>query len=206
MSEADDDLATFAEFAEIARVRRSYVTQLKQDDRLVLSDDGKRVRVKASLQLIEDTRDPSKAGVRARHQVERERVTEPRVENVPPTAPADSLRDDDEDDEPAGRHGASFQASRAVRERYLAAAAKRDYDLSMGKLLDAAATLEAVAGAITMLRSRLSQIGATHAAELAIATDEGACQTIVEDAFEHAMSECERELLKVAQGKGAANE
>lgn len=205
MSEADDDLATFAEFAEIARVRRSYVTQLKQDDRLVLSDDGKRVRVKASLQLIEDTRDPSKAGVRARHQVERERVTEPRVENVPADSRGDPIRDDD-DEEPAGWQGASFPAARAVRERYLAAAAKRDYDLSMGKLLDAAATLEAVAGAITMLRSRLSQIGATHAAELAIATDEGACQTIVEDAFEHAMSECERELLKVAQGKGAANE
>src|SRR5690606_28339636 len=47
--------------------KASYVTQLKAANRLVLTPDRRRVLVADSLRLIEDTRDPSKAGVAARH-------------------------------------------------------------------------------------------------------------------------------------------
>ena len=66
------ETSTFGEFAKIARFKASYVTQLKNDNRLVLTDDGKRVRVAESLARIAATKDPSKAGVAARHAAARE--------------------------------------------------------------------------------------------------------------------------------------
>ena len=61
------EVASFAEFAALARFKRSYITALKASGRLVLTEDGKRVRVAESLQLIEATKDPGKVGVVARH-------------------------------------------------------------------------------------------------------------------------------------------
>ena len=43
----------------------SYITWLKDNNRLVLSDDGKRVNVEATIELIRDTSDPSKTVVSA---------------------------------------------------------------------------------------------------------------------------------------------
>jgi hypothetical protein len=59
--------ATFARFARILECSKSYVTQLKADGRLVLTDDSQRVRVAESLERIRATADPAKAGVVARH-------------------------------------------------------------------------------------------------------------------------------------------
>src|SRR5699024_2279062 len=59
------DTATFAEFARIAGFKRSYITQLRKDDRLVL--EGRRVKVAESLALITDSADPAKRGVAERH-------------------------------------------------------------------------------------------------------------------------------------------
>lgn len=53
-------------FAKVYGCAQSYVTKLKDLNRLVLSEDGKLVNVEASLRLIEATGDPSKLGVRER--------------------------------------------------------------------------------------------------------------------------------------------
>ncbi|WP_136419961.1 hypothetical protein [Herbaspirillum sp. ST 5-3] len=53
-------------FAKIYGCAQSYVTKLKDLNRLVLSDDGKMVNVEESLRLIEATGDLSKSGVRER--------------------------------------------------------------------------------------------------------------------------------------------
>ena len=53
-------------FAKVYGCAQSYVTKLKDLNRLVLSEDGKQVNVEASLRLIEATGDPSKTGVRER--------------------------------------------------------------------------------------------------------------------------------------------
>ena len=49
----------------------SYITWLKDNNRLVLSPDGKKVDVLATEALILETADPSKAAVAARHQQDR---------------------------------------------------------------------------------------------------------------------------------------
>ena len=65
--ESNEQTATFSEFAKVLRVKPRAITQLKADDRLILTEDGKRVRVEASLARIRETADPSKAAVAARH-------------------------------------------------------------------------------------------------------------------------------------------
>lgn len=57
---------TFTEFARLQGVRPSYVTKLKDHGRLVLTEDGKRVRVAESIALIEQTAG-GRIDVSARH-------------------------------------------------------------------------------------------------------------------------------------------
>lgn len=61
-----DGFVSKADFASIYGCSRGYVSQLVGAGRLVLSDDGKRVNVEASLQQLGVTADPTKAGVRER--------------------------------------------------------------------------------------------------------------------------------------------
>src|SRR3569623_1740648 len=61
-----DGYVSKSAFAKIYGCAQSYVTKLKELNRLVLSEDGKRVNVEASLRLIEATGDPIKLGVRER--------------------------------------------------------------------------------------------------------------------------------------------
>lgn len=58
---------TQSAFARRINRTRSWVTQLKNDGRLVLTADGL-VDIEASMARIEATEDPSKAGVAARHE------------------------------------------------------------------------------------------------------------------------------------------
>ena len=55
-----------SDFAKIYRCKPSYVTKSIKEKKIVLSEDGKKVNVEASLRLIEATGDPSKQGVRDR--------------------------------------------------------------------------------------------------------------------------------------------
>lgn len=60
------EILSFTEFARLQGVRPSYVTKLKDHGRLVLTDDGKRVRVAESIALIEQTAG-GRIDVSARH-------------------------------------------------------------------------------------------------------------------------------------------
>lgn len=55
-----------SQFAQILGCSKPYISQLLGLKRLVLAEDGKRVDVEASLELLGATSDPSKAGVRER--------------------------------------------------------------------------------------------------------------------------------------------
>lgn len=58
---------TFSEFAQLRQYSNSYVTKLKDQGRLVLTADGKRIKVRETLALIEQTAG-NRADVAARHQ------------------------------------------------------------------------------------------------------------------------------------------
>lgn len=164
---------SLAEFAKIARVNRSYVTELKKAGRLVLTDTGK-VRVGESLALIEATRSPAHQGVADRHTVAREAGQGVASANAPAFPPAgqEGNTDDDEPQLPASPH--SDRRARALADKEEAAARKalRDEQIELGQLLLATDVEAVVADAAATLRSALEAMPYELAPELAATTDE----------------------------------
>ncbi len=202
------ETSTLAEFADIAGFRRSYITQLKQDGRLVL--DGRRVIIAASLARIAETRDPAKAGVVARHAAARAAPGKGRgngaqvpaspgsaaprakapVAPMAPVSPATATT----------QVGATYQVSRAVRERYMALEAKRAYDVAIGKLMVAAEVEGVVANVITTLRSRLEALQDVLTPLLATISDEAQIRATLSAEVEHALTEAARHFKKLKKG------
>jgi hypothetical protein len=190
----DDGTASFAGFARLMGCRRSYVTELKAAGRLVLTEDGKRVRVAESRQLIADTKDPARAAVAARHAATRLQQGAGEGAATPaPDAP------DDADQGPTGDPVADSHARRkakalADKEEALARKALRDEQLELGQLLRADDVAEAVRAAGVVLRTALENLPSRLAPELAAATDEGRVRVLLGDALEHALHEVSRKF------------
>lgn len=185
--------ATLAEFARLAGFKASYVTQLKQAGRLVLTDDGKRVRVAESLKRIEETRDPSKVAVAARH-------AEARGAAIA-APPAPSAVDGEVPDEESSEEirGTGWAHWRARSERAKALAAERENAVAEGKLLDAAQVESAASTAVVHLRNQLEQMADTLAPELAPVTDEAQVRAKLRDYHEHALAELARAFDAMAK-------
>lgn len=182
------ETASFKEFAGIARFKPSYITQLKAEGRLVLTEDGKRVRVAESLQRIADTKDPAKIGVAARHAAQR-KAEDPAAADDPQSPP----------DDPASTSG--FQHWRERSERAKALAAERENAIAEGKLVGAADVAHAAASHVTLLRTRLEAIPDVLAPQLAAARDEAHVRALLAESIEHMLGEASRqffELVKVA--------
>lgn len=195
-----EETASFADFARRLGCKRGYVTELRKTDRLVLTDDGKAVRVADSIARIEATRDPSKCGVAARHASARasEVANGPAVAG-PPQEPAHAPTFVPEDRAGQDRITGTYQASRAVRERYLAMQAKVDYERSVGKLLNGADVESAVFASITTLRVRLESLPSVVSPRLAAETDEPKITAILAEEIEHMLAECERQFQSIAK-------
>lgn len=195
MREATDRAVTLRQFAQLLDVRPSYVTQLKAEGRLVLNDAG-RVLVAASRQRIADTADPAKDGVRARHAAARDAGqgdADPTGSDASVAVPA------------AGSTiGSTYQAARAVKERYLAMEAKRAYEQAIGKLMDAAQVEAAVLDAATKLRGRLELLASTLGPELASITCETACTARIAEAVEYALDETSRQFANLSKQEPSA--
>jgi len=182
--------ATFAQFAFIAGCRPSYVTQLKADGRLVLTEDGKRVRVAESIERIAATRDPSKAGVVERHAAARGDGLSI------PTTEGEEGGDPEGDTEGAGE---GYQYWRARNEKAKALASERENAIADGRLLDVEAVTAAVTAAVTTLRTSLESLPSTLGPELAATTDEGVARALLADAIEHALEELARQFGALAR-------
>ena len=146
-------------FADRINRSPSYVTQLKDSNRLVLAPDGKKVDVLATEALILETIDPSKAGVAARHQqgrTERHGSSgQPGALSVPHTRAGDS----------------KFQESRALREHNLAQLAGIDLQERQGLLVERSRVEIAAYNAGRLLRDQLFGPLPQMAHELAAMTD-----------------------------------
>jgi len=165
---------TQAEYAAHRGVRPSYITKLKQEGRLVMTDDG-RVDADASDARIGNTSDPGRDDVADRHQANRSGVQ---------SAP-DGV-------------GNSYQAARAVKERFLALEAKRSYEQAMGLLRDGREVESIVAAAMTELRQRLESMAGTMAPELAAMTDEGRVRAYLRDEISHALESASHNFGRLA--------
>lgn len=154
MSDRAPALMSFAEFARHAGFKPSYVTQLKREGRLVLSDDGKAVKAAESLARIQETRDPSKAAVAARHAAARASAAQTVADGPPPSAPPPP--DDDLDAGLQVRH--NYQAARAKREHLAAETAELEYRKQCGELIEVSALQPVLAGAAATLCASLERI------------------------------------------------
>lgn len=187
------ETATQAEFARLQRWKPSYVSQLKREGRLVLSEDGKSVLVAESIARVAATMDPAKDGVRARHAAARVTTTPaPAPEPIAPQEPAG---------EPgaAGIDGIGYQHWRERSERAKALGLERDNAIAAGRLLDAGEVAKAVGSAATALRTRLEGLPDVLAPQLAPLDDEARIRGLLAEEIEHALSECARGFAQLGK-------
>ncbi len=189
------ETATFKAFAEIFGCRPSYVTELRKSGRLVLTDDGRAVRVAESIARIEATRDPSRAGVGLRHAAQR---------GAPLATGADDAPDGDGDVPPeADTEGnPDYQLWKARRER--AAALREEMRLAeeAKEYLRRGDAVAIVAEAFVMLRAGLEAMPDNLAPVVAGESDESRVRVLLAEEVESILGNCAAELCKLGQGEG----
>lgn len=173
------EVLTLKEFAALARIQQSYCTQLKREGRLVLTDDGKLVRVAESLARIEATRDPSKAGVAARHAGARGEVAlTGHAAQQDASAGAETAADGGDDQ--VGGLGYDYQNSKAKREHYAAEREHMLYRKEAGELMEASLVVSAFADAGAVVRTRVESWQSNVAPRL-VGLDEAAIRAVLAD-------------------------
>jgi hypothetical protein len=203
--------ASLTGFARIIGVKPSYITELKTAGRLVLTADGKRVRVEESRALIKSTSDPARAGVVARHAAARGRAA---ATPAPAAGMATTTGEtgDDADQESARVYTDPVEESHA-RRRTKALADKaeadarkalRDEQIELGQLLPAEEVEHAVRGAVVTFRGALENLPNTIAPELAAISDEGRVRVVLAESLEHALDELARKFGQLARSESGA--
>jgi len=184
-----------AAFAAHIGVQKSYVTQLKKAGRLVMAGD--KVDVEASIQLIDETKDPGHAVVAARHQQARE------LKNAAPVPPAVEVATEPPiigiDLDMPGQSSSGYQKSKAMREHYNALAAKADYEERIKTLLNTEEARAAVADGDTVIRNRLESLPDILAPQLAAETDEQKIRSLLIDYIESLLGDLSRSFYQLAK-------
>ena len=191
---------SFSAFARANGWKPSYVTGLRHAGRLVLTDDGSAVRTAESLKRINDTLDPSKVGVAQRHASNRASKA---------ATPAQDDTDDDGEDEgtsapaaaaAADDGGSRYQRARAMKEGYLAAGAKLDYEARTGKRVDVAQVRQVAADMGTTLRRRLESLPVRLSA-MVDERDRDRIHTLVTDHIEETLADLESAFTRASARK-----
>jgi hypothetical protein len=187
--ETVDNMTTMtkSEFAKHINVKPGYVTQLITAGRLVM--EGNKVIVEESMKLIEETRDPSKTAVSARHEKSREeKLKQPQPEQEQETRQPEEIT--------AGA-GSAYQHAKAFREKYNALSAKMAYEREMKTLLPADDVRQAVMDGDTIIRSRLESLPDQLAPQLAAETDEQRVRAILIEQIEHLLDDLSSSFYKL---------
>jgi len=174
-----------------ARIGRapSYITWLKNNNRLVLSPDGKLVDVQASEALIRDTADPSKAAVADRHQQDRiqrdvysqlSTSAEPTSTAAPPQVITGDGKLPD------------FQKARALREHNMAKLAEIELGKAQGSLVSKEAVETGAYNAGRLLRDQLFGPLPQLSHDLAVMTDPWLIEKHLTATFRRTLEEAER--------------
>ncbi len=184
-------------FARILGAAPSYITQLQEEGRLVLSADGKKVRVEESLALIRGTADPSKAGVAERHAAARGAPTG--------AAAADDQEGDDAMPSDPVQGGDARRRAKALADKAEtdAKAAELDYRQRVGELLEAAEVEHLIKSAVATFRGGLESLPDTLAPELSALSDEGRIRVVLGEAIEHRLEELSRAFGAIARREQA---
>ena len=176
------------EFAARRGWAKSYVSKLANQDRLVLTEDGK-VELEATEALLAESADPSKAAVTARHQQDRiqrgvHSQLSPEVEPTSTAAPQPAIS-------PASKLP-DFQKARAHREFYLAQLAEAEFHKVQGSQVQLEAVKTGAFNAGRLLRDQLLGMPPQLAPELAAMTDPWEIERRLTDAIRASLEEAER--------------
>ncbi|QSL86249.1 terminase small subunit [Pseudomonas atacamensis] len=174
-----------------ARLGRSpsYITWLKDNNRLVLSPNGKQVDVHATEALIRDTADPSKVAVAERHQQDRiqrdvysqlSTQTEPTSTAAPPQVLTGDGKQPD------------FQKARALREHNMAKLAEIELGKAQGSLVSKEAVETGAYNAGRLLRDQLFGPLPQLSHDLAAMTDPWLIEKHLTATFRRTLEEAER--------------
>lgn len=181
---------TRAEFAVIAGFKANYTYQLQTEGRLVMAEDGKHVLVAESIARIAATRDPSKAGVAARHAAARGAAAQTGHATNQPIAPVNIAQQATEniaDTEPGQEDPATglydFQSAKAKREHWAAEREHAQYLKEAGELMERSAVVAAFADAGAAMRASLEAWQATLPPTL-VGLDEPAIRITLADQVE----------------------
>lgn len=193
---SDANVATAKQLARILGVSPSYITQLKDQGRLVHSEGGNRFLVAESLTLIKQTGDPTKTGVAARHAAARGTGVAPEAPAPPPGEEGGELPLAPAQDDPLAKRRALAQA---LAEEAKARKLQRDEDVELGNLLPVDEVRSAISDAVTSLRADLDNLPAILAPQLAAERDEDRVRAILRDAIEHIEREFSRKAVAIAK-------
>lgn len=179
---------TQSAFAAHLGIARSYVTQLKKEGRLVMSEDGKLVDLEASQARIAETADPGKAAVAERHAQARGAAVElstaavhmPETAKTEPPAVANTAADTADENEPEPQTP-DYQKAKARKAAADASMAEMELAERAGHLFRAAEVLEVIADAATTFRVSLDARRAMMVSQLAVLSDERAVREFLED-------------------------
>lgn len=206
--------ATLRQFCDLIGVKPSYGAELKKTGRLVLAEDRKTVLVPESIVRIEETRDPSKTGVAARHAAGRGTVAQTghaETEENKPLAPVDSSQAATEtiattasqsgEGEGAAARGYDYQGSKAKKEHFSALEAEASYRQKIRGLLEATEVRSVLAEVITVLRTSIEGLPYNLAPVLAAASDEAQIKSLLSAEVEHALKTAADSLAKLGRGE-----
>lgn len=185
-----DETVTRSEFARLQGWSPSYVTKLVGQERLVLTADGKRVRVAESLARLAATKDPARQDVEDRWAAQRAGADEAPADEAPadePAPPADTVIEH------------NYQTARARREYYAAQTAQIEYEKQLGNLVEVTAIRAAAAETGAQIRTLLENLPAQLAPELAAESDEARVQALLVERVEILLNNI-AELIERAAG------
>lgn len=173
-------IATRAEFARLMGVNRSSVTGWAKLGRLVLVGD--QVDVEASQKRLAET-GGARPDVAARHAAARA------AQAAPPAAAAPSQDGD--------RIGNSYQAARAVKEKYNALQSKLEYERQVGDLIPRADVETALRALGAAVRAQLDLLPDQVAPLVAPVADLDDCHAILADAARAALHQLGQQVERV---------
>jgi tryptophanase len=165
---------TQAAFARRIGVTPGYVSMLKSSGRLVMTDDGK-VDVEKSIKLIKET-GGAKPWLAERHAAARGRPVLLEVQRS--DSHEETTRTQDEDE-----IGNTYQAARAVKEKYLALQAKLAYEEQSGNLIPKEHVEYALKSFATSARVKLEVLADQLAPEVAPITDIDELHALLSERF-----------------------
>ena len=196
---------TIPDFAAHIGCKRNYGYQLRNEGRLVMAADGKHVLVAESIERIAATRDPSKAGVAARHAVARGAAAQTGHAQNTAVAPENIAQvatetvantENGQEDAPGALY--DFQSAKAKREHWAAEREHAQYLKEAGELMERAAVVAAFADAGATLRAGLESWQVTLPPTL-VGLDESAIRTTLADQVERLLHDLVDKLGRMAE-------